>query len=85
MTKEDVINEILTNGENPEDFNIEILQDGYRVIPKWDYEQKKIARVEVEYLEANFMYDSMMKDMAIEESNNQQAELMYQLMMNGVL
>ena len=40
---------------------------------------------QIESLEATFMYDSMMKDMAIEESNNQQADLMYQLMMNGVL
>jgi len=39
----------------------------------------------IEELEATFMYDSMMKEMAIEESNTQHAELMYQLMMNGVL
>jgi len=36
-------------------------------------------------LEANFMYDSMMKDLSIEESTNQQADLLYQLMMKGVL
>lgn len=36
-------------------------------------------------LEATFMYDSMMKDIAIEETNNGQAELMYTLMMNGVI
>ncbi|MGG3448616.1 hypothetical protein ABER98_01645 [Domibacillus aminovorans] len=40
---------------------------------------------QVEELEAKYMYDSMMKDMAIEETNNTQAELMYQLMMKGVL
>jgi hypothetical protein len=51
------------------------------VMPK---PQKPLTE-KVEELEATFMYDSMMKDMAIEQTNNGQAELMYTLMMNGVI
>jgi len=36
-------------------------------------------------LEASYMYDSMMKDMVIDDMNNGQAEMMYQLMMKGVI
>lgn len=39
----------------------------------------------VEELEAMWLYDSMMKDMAIVESNATQADMMYQLMLKGVL
>jgi len=39
----------------------------------------------VDELEATFMYDSMMKDMLIDDMNNGQAEMMYQLMMKGVI
>lgn len=39
----------------------------------------------VEELEALWLYDSMMKDLAIEEANAAQADLMYQLMLKGVI
>lgn len=38
-----------------------------------------------EELEALWLYDSMMKDLAIEEANAMQADLMYQLMLKGVI
>lgn len=46
--------------------------------------QKPLSE-QIEELEAILMYDSMMKEMEIEESKNNHAELLYQLMINGVL
>lgn len=45
--------------------------------------QEKIERLEA--TTAQVIYESMMKDMVIEELSNNQAGLTYQLMMKGVI
>lgn len=38
--------EIISQGKNPDDFNIKITENGYSVTPKWFYENKQIAKKE---------------------------------------
>lgn len=66
------------NPENDSKTNVEVFVN----IPQLQFEDQKNKVYE---LEANFMYDSMMKDLAMEQSMNQQADMMYQLMIKGVL
>lgn len=46
MTIEEIKQELINQGENPNDFNIEIFENGCSVTPKWFYEQKQIAKKE---------------------------------------
>jgi len=46
---------------------------------------RKPLTEKVDELEAAFMYNSMMKDMVMDDMNNGKAEMMYQLMMKGVI
>ena len=47
MSEEEIIQQIIENGKNPEDFNIEISENSYSIIPKWFYETKQIFEKEV--------------------------------------
>ena len=38
--------EIINQGQDPNDFNIQITKEGYSITPKWFYEQKQIAKKE---------------------------------------
>lgn len=46
MTVEEIKQELIEQGKDPNDFNIEITKNGYSVTPKWFYEQKTIAKRE---------------------------------------
>ncbi|MED4455890.1 hypothetical protein [Metabacillus fastidiosus] len=63
------------------------LDDGkfgeFEKIGKGETEQEKQERIEAE--NAQLIYDSMMKDMKLEEVSQSQADLIYQLMQKGVL
>ena len=45
---ETIMQNLVEQGKNPDDFNITIMQNGYSVTPKWFYEQKQIAKKEDE-------------------------------------
>lgn len=84
----------LAYGQFAEEFNT---ASGYRLNPETKALEFSLSEPEtppvykpplteqLEALEASWMYDSMMKDLAIEEANATQADLMYQLMVKGVL
>lgn len=38
--------ELLKQGQNPEDFDIQVFEHGYSITPKWFHETKKIAKKE---------------------------------------
>lgn len=46
MISEQIKQEIINQGKNPDDFNIKITENGYSITPKWYYEQKRIAKLE---------------------------------------
>ncbi len=46
MTIEDIKQELINQNKNPDDFNIEIAENGYSVTPKWFYENKQVAKIE---------------------------------------
>lgn len=48
MTLVNIIEELINQGKDPNDFNIKILEDGYSISPKWFYETKQIAKQEDE-------------------------------------
>lgn len=48
MVIEDIKQELIGQGQDPEDFNITITENGYAITPKWFYEAKQIAKKEVE-------------------------------------
>ena len=43
---EDIINQLLADGKNPDDFNIEITENMVKVIPKWSFQPRQIAKEE---------------------------------------
>ncbi|EGW39092.1 hypothetical protein [Desulfosporosinus sp. OT] len=47
ITLEQVEQELIQQGADPNDFNIKITETGYSVTPKWFYENKQIAKNEV--------------------------------------
>lgn len=46
MKLEEINQDLIHHGKNPDDFNITITENGYSVTPKWFYETKQIARKE---------------------------------------
>lgn len=46
MTIEEIKQELLEQGKNPNDFNIKITENCISVTPKWFYETKQIAKKE---------------------------------------
>lgn len=46
MTIDEVKQELIKQGKDPDDFNIEITENGCSVTPKWFYEQKQISKKE---------------------------------------
>lgn len=87
----------LSYGKWSEDFlnasgyrvNLETRELEFSYDPPSEIPEETIYRTplseKIDELEATFMYDSMMKDLAIVESNAIQADLIYQLMQKGVL
>jgi hypothetical protein len=51
MTLEEIKQELLKNGKDPEDFDIVISESGHLVTPKWYYQHKQITRKEIEPVE----------------------------------
>lgn len=45
-TIEEITQDLIDNGKDPEDFDIIIEENRYSVIPKWYYETKQIAKKE---------------------------------------
>lgn len=43
---EEIKNQLMQEGKNPDDFEINVVGDSYSVTPKWFYEQKQIAKKE---------------------------------------
>lgn len=43
---EEIKNQLMQEGKNPDDFEINVVGDSYSVTPKWFYEQKQIAKQE---------------------------------------
>ena len=43
---EEIKNQLIQEGKNPNDFEIDVVGDSYSVTPKWFYEQKQIAKKE---------------------------------------
>jgi hypothetical protein len=46
MVIEEIKQELIEQGKNPDDFNITITENGYSITPKWFYENKQIAKKE---------------------------------------
>jgi len=46
MTEQDIIQELINQGRDPDDFIIKITENSYSIVPKWFYETKKIAQKE---------------------------------------
>lgn len=46
MTIDNIKKELRDLGQNPDDFNINITENGYSVTPKWFYETKQVAKQE---------------------------------------
>lgn len=46
MNIDEIKQELLEQGKNPDDFNVVITESGYSVTPKWYFEQKQIAKEE---------------------------------------
>lgn len=46
MTLENIKEELMKLGKDPNDFNITITENGYSITPKWFYEIKQIAKKE---------------------------------------
>ncbi|MGB3926519.1 MAG: hypothetical protein WBL14_09170 [Caldicoprobacterales bacterium] len=46
MKLEEIKQDLIHHGKNPDDFNITITENGYSVTPKWFYETKQIAKKE---------------------------------------
>lgn len=46
MTIDDIKQELISQGKDPDDFNIEITEDRYSITPKRFYEIKQIAKKE---------------------------------------
>lgn len=44
--KEEIKQELIEQGLDIEDFNINVTENGYSITPKWFYEQKQIAKQE---------------------------------------
>lgn len=44
MNLDDIRQSLIDQDKNPNDFNIEIFENGYTVTPKWFYETKQIAK-----------------------------------------
>ena len=44
--EQEIYNQLIERGENPEDFTITIFENGYSITPKWYYESKQIAKKE---------------------------------------
>ena len=43
---EEIKNQLIQEGKDPNDFNITITENGYSITPKWFYETKQIAKQE---------------------------------------
>lgn len=43
---EEIKNQLMQEGKDPNDFEIDVVGDSYSVTPKWFYEQKQIAKKE---------------------------------------
>lgn len=46
MVIEEIKQELIAHGKNPDDFNIKLFENGYSVTPKWFFENKEIAKKE---------------------------------------
>ncbi len=46
MTIEEIKQELIEQGKDPNDFNIKIIENGYTITPKRFYETKQVARKE---------------------------------------
>ena len=46
MTIEEIKQELITLGKNPDDYKIDIFGDGYSISPKWYTQYKEIAKKE---------------------------------------
>jgi hypothetical protein len=46
MTIEEIRQELVEQGKDPDDFTILITENGYSVTPKWFYETKQLAKQE---------------------------------------
>lgn len=46
MNLEDIKQELIEQCKNPDDFNIQITEEGCLVTPKWFYEIKQIAKLQ---------------------------------------
>lgn len=46
MNLEDIKQELIEQGKSPDDFNIQIAEEGFLVTPKWFYEIKQIAKLQ---------------------------------------
>ena len=45
---EEIKNQLMQEGKDPNDFEIDVVGDSYSITPKWFYEQKQIAKKEDE-------------------------------------
>jgi hypothetical protein len=45
MNLEGIKQELIEQGKSPDDFNIQIAEEGFLVTPKWFYEIKQIAKL----------------------------------------
>lgn len=48
MSIEEIRQDLINHGKDPNDFNITFTENGYSITPKWFYEQKQIAKQEDE-------------------------------------
>ena len=44
MTREEIEQKLIDNGKDPNDYNIEINNQGYSIVAKWYCENKEIAK-----------------------------------------
>lgn len=83
MTYEEIVQEIIATGKNPDDFNITILDNGYKVEPRASYEIREVAKKENEFLEqenADLWFESMTNESRIESAETEVANLWYEVM-----
>lgn len=86
---DEINQQIIAAGENPEDFNIKIEENGYSVSPKWFYETKQIAINEDAKVMSELSFNSAMSNLEVlqltenikNDSELAQAEANFELMM----
>lgn len=89
MTIDEIKQELIVQGREPDDFDITILEDGYSITPKWYYENKQIAKKEDIKVKNEVAFNSAMSNLeSLQLTENiknglglAQAEANYELMM----